>query len=337
MFVRNSWYVIAWSEEVGVQKPLGRVVIGEPVVLFRTAEGKAVALEDRCAHRRIQLSLGRITTDGKLICPYHGLTYDGTGACVHVPGQTGPTGIAIRSYPIEERHGLVWIWTGDAEQADPAKIFDLGWLDQPGLHHMKLYRHAKANYMLLNDNLADLLHVAFLHIPSGGGNESMSPAETSLKVDGFKYHFTRRTDDIPVPTGYGRMANTTGRVDRFHIVDFQGPSFHRIHTGVALAGTGGPDSTLPEGQGKWTITPHHFITPETEGSLHYFQIIAHFWAPSSDSWKFANTVVDEDIWAIENQQRNIDLAPDAPFHVIPSDGAMMTLRRIVERMIAAET
>jgi len=336
MFVRNCWYVVAWAEDIGHLQATARTVIGEALVLFRTSKNKIVAMEDRCAHRRMPLSSGRITADDKLICPYHGLTYDEQGNCVLVPGQNSPGNIRLRTYPVEERCGLVWVWMGAPKRADPSLIVDYSWLERPGWQQAKLYRHAKANYLLLNDNLADLLHVAYLHLPSGGGNEYMGPAKTELKIDGFAYHFVRQTSNIPSPTGYGRLSNAKGNVDRWHIVDFKGPSFYRVHTGVAETGTGGPNSTLPEGSGKWTIAPHHFITPETERSTHYFQVIGHQWQASSDSWRFMNSIMDEDVWAIEQQQQNIDRNPNAPVCTIASDKPLLAMRHIVESMLAAE-
>lgn len=335
--VRNSWYVVAYSDEVGRCQPLGRVAVGQPLVLFRTLEGKAVALQDRCAHRRMPLSKGRITEQDTLVCPYHGLTFDTRGVCVMVPGQATPGDICIRSFPVEERAGLVWVWTGERELADPNRIPDLSWLDRPGWNTTRLYRHANANYLLLNDNLADLLHVAYLHIPSGGGNEAMGLAEAKLKIEGDGYQFVRETKNIAAPASYGRLSAAKGNIDRWHIADFKAPSYYRIFTGVAETGTGGPDSTLPIGRGRWTIAPHHFVTPETESTTHYFQVVGHEWPSSSDSWRFLNSVIDEDVWAIEHQQKNIDLEPDAPTRHIPSDGPMIAMRRIVERMVALES
>jgi vanillate O-demethylase monooxygenase subunit len=321
---------------VGHLRPLARTIIGEPIALFRTSKGKPVAFEDRCPHRRMPLSLGRITDDDRLICAYHGLTFDEAGTCVSVPGQSTTYGISVRTFPVKERWGCVWVWLGDAQSADLTAIFDCSWLDQPGVRLTKLYRHAKANYLLLNDNLADLLHVAYLHLPSGGGNEFMGAAQSELKIDGTGYHFTRETLNIPSPASYGRLANAKRNVDRWHVVDFKGPSFYRIYTGVAETGSGGPKSTLPQGAGRWTILPHHLITPETENTLHYFQIVGHEWIPSSDFWRFQNQVIDEDVWAIEQQQRNIDLRPDAPTNGIASDGPMLAMHRIVEQMLQAE-
>ena len=85
MYLRNRWYVAAWANELD-GGPLGRTVMDEPVVFFRGGNGKVAALEDSCAHRYMPMSHGRVI-DGCIECPYHGLVYDATGACVKVPGQ----------------------------------------------------------------------------------------------------------------------------------------------------------------------------------------------------------------------------------------------------------
>jgi len=85
MWLRNCWQVIAFTNEVGTT-PLARVVQSEPIVLFRTQAGQAVALADRCPHRFAPLSLGRVVGD-EIQCGYHGLCFDRDGACVRVPGQ----------------------------------------------------------------------------------------------------------------------------------------------------------------------------------------------------------------------------------------------------------
>ena len=112
MFIRNAWYVGAWGTEVGRQTLMRRTLLNEPVVFFRKEDGTPVALEDKCAHRHAPLSEGRLQGDA-IECPYHGLQYDETGACVRIPGQsTIPPGCAVRSYPVVQRWGWVWIWPG---------------------------------------------------------------------------------------------------------------------------------------------------------------------------------------------------------------------------------
>ena len=129
MFLRNCWYVAAWSREVG-QEPLGRTLLNEPVVLYRTEDGVPAALEDRCCHRALPLSLGTVE-GGNLRCAYHGLLFGRDGVCVEVPGQTRmPPGSAVRSYPLVERAGWIWIWMGD-EAPDDSLLPDWWWMDHP--------------------------------------------------------------------------------------------------------------------------------------------------------------------------------------------------------------
>lgn len=101
-FVRNQWYVAAFGCEVG-RELLGRTVLGEPIVLYRTQDGTAVALADRCVHRRFPLSASRLDGD-RIVCGYHGFTYDTTGTCVYVPGQKRvPRTARVASYPVSSR------------------------------------------------------------------------------------------------------------------------------------------------------------------------------------------------------------------------------------------
>lgn len=335
MLVRNTWYVIAFSEEVAQGKPFARTVIGEAIVLFRNSQGRVAAMDDRCLHRRLPLSLGRVTADDTLVCAYHGLAYDGSGACVSVPGQATVPRQCVRTYPVEERNGLIWIWMGAAQKANVDAIFRCNALADARFNQTRLYRYARADYLLLNDNLADLSHVAFLH-SSTAGTAKMADAETTLTVDGLAYHFIRFTANIPAPDTYAQQAKFSGNVDRWHVVDFQAPSFFSVTPGAANAGTGGPDSTLPEGSGKWSFTAHHLITPETEKTMHYFMVATHEWPKTPESNRFFNTVVDEDVWVIESQQRSIDTRPDAPIVSIESDVPMFEMRRLVKKMWNAE-
>ena len=130
MFLKNCWYVAAWDHEV-TAAPLARTLLCEPVVLYRTEDGTAVALEDRCCHRALPLSMGKVVGD-RLQCGYHGLEFDSGGACVRVPGQAQiPPGASVRSYPLVERWKYLWIWMGDPALADEALIPNWWWFDHP--------------------------------------------------------------------------------------------------------------------------------------------------------------------------------------------------------------
>src|ERR1700692_3502336 len=103
MYVRNCWYVAAWDYELGRAAPMSRLILNEQIVLYRTAAGLPVAMEDRCCHRFAPLSRGRVEGDA-IRCLYHGLKYDSDGACIEIPGQTAiPRGARVRTYPVREK------------------------------------------------------------------------------------------------------------------------------------------------------------------------------------------------------------------------------------------
>ena len=105
-FVENCWYVAAWARDVRAD-PVSRTVLGRKIALFRGEDGVVGALEDRCPHRLLPLSQGRVKGNA-LCCGYHGLAFDGAGLCVDAPTQdTVPPGAGVRAYPVAERLGMV--------------------------------------------------------------------------------------------------------------------------------------------------------------------------------------------------------------------------------------
>ena len=119
-FLRNTWYVAMWSQDLKAGELVGRTYLNEPVVMFRDPDGRVNAMEDVCPHRLAPLSMGKLVCEGKHIrCAYHGLEFDGSGQCVVNPHASGriPKNSSVRSYPVVEKHSLIWIWMGD-EQPD---------------------------------------------------------------------------------------------------------------------------------------------------------------------------------------------------------------------------
>src|SRR6516164_1005936 len=164
MFVRNTWYVAAWADEVARGSILPRTLLGEPVILYRTESGTPGALEDRCCHRGAPLSLG--TVKGELVeCGYHGLQFDQSGRCLHIPLQQQiPSKARVKSYPIVERWRFLWIWMGDPALADPRLIPEHYCMDHPewDVSRGDVF-HVKANYQLVSDNFLDASHVVYVH------------------------------------------------------------------------------------------------------------------------------------------------------------------------------
>ncbi len=233
--IARAWYVAATSGELG-PRPLSRTVLGVPLVLFRGGDGRAVALLDRCPHRNVPLSLGRLR-GGTLECAYHGWRFDGQGRCCAVPGACDLTPDAparrVPTYLACEQDGYVWVYmdrTGEPEappfrfpQAE-ADATVRGTLEMPATLHATL------------ENILDVPHTALLH---RGLFRSGPRAEVEAVV--------RRGPDFveaeylgePRPPGLAArvLAPRGGRVahvDRFRLpsiaeVEYRlGPSFFRI-------------------------------------------------------------------------------------------------------------
>ncbi len=114
---RGYWYPVAWSAALG-RKPVALTLLGEPVMLVRDQHGNARALHNRCPHRGVPLSLGRQETPGTWSCIYHGWTYDicsGVMVACLTDGPDSPLNgrVRVRTYPVAERLGLVWVYVGD--------------------------------------------------------------------------------------------------------------------------------------------------------------------------------------------------------------------------------
>ncbi|MGH7091086.1 MAG: Rieske 2Fe-2S domain-containing protein, partial [Stellaceae bacterium] len=172
--LNNQWYCAAFGHELKTE-PLARTICNEPVVLYRKSDGAPVAFEDRCCHRRAPLSKGRVEGD-HLRCGYHGLLYEPSGAAIWAPGQDRmPPGARVRSYPVVESHGWIWLWTGDPALAErtPAPCYDK--YDDPNWAAYDQHLPVKANYFLVVDNLLDLSHLPFLHANTIGSPEDTDP------------------------------------------------------------------------------------------------------------------------------------------------------------------
>ena len=114
--VENAWYAAGLSGDFAPGKVHGRVIASKPMVLWRNQDDRISVFDDRCIHKRMPLSAGRIMDDGCLECVYHGLRYDADGICVAIPSQPDgpiPARARLRPYPLCEQQGLVWVWPGD--------------------------------------------------------------------------------------------------------------------------------------------------------------------------------------------------------------------------------
>src|SRR5579875_3850809 len=115
VLVKNAWYVVGLSKDFEKQVLHGQVVAERPLVLWRAEDGNVVAFDDRCCHKRMPLSAGKLLENGWLRCAYHGLCFDTQGACVSIPAHPDgmiPPAAKLQTVPVVEQDGLVWVWPG---------------------------------------------------------------------------------------------------------------------------------------------------------------------------------------------------------------------------------
>ena len=158
----DYWYPLAWSDELKAGQILGRRFAGEPIALYRGESGRVFALEDRCAHRQVPLHLGVVTGD-VLKCHYHGWAYDCSGKCTDVPylgKERRPNG--VRSYPVREIDGLIFIFPGKAELAEERLPSSLGASQRRDYKTRRLNREVACHYTFMHENLFDMNH-QFMH------------------------------------------------------------------------------------------------------------------------------------------------------------------------------
>jgi vanillate O-demethylase monooxygenase subunit len=337
MFVRNAWYVAAWHHEV-TRVMKRRILLNEPVVLFRTDSGEPVALEDRCCHRQAQLSMGKLA--GNIVtCPYHGLQFDTTGKCVKVPSQDlVPKSASVKSYPVVERNQWIWIWMGDPAKADPALIEDFHWMDDPAWGAAGDYMHVEGNYLLIVENLLDTTHLPFLH-PDTLGTDAFARSEFDVKREGDRITVTRwLMNELPAAFHKQMGEFPDGmKVDRWQITHFAPPAFVKLDVGSSPVGTGARQGDRSKGVNMWNLNG---ITPETEKTTHYF------WA---QAWNFKlgerwigdmlrqqiYTIFLQDLAMIKAQQKNMDLGPSHAV-ALGQDKAWTAMRGIVDRLVREE-
>jgi vanillate O-demethylase monooxygenase subunit len=340
MFPKNAWYVACTPDEID-DKPLGRMVCGEKMALFRGQEGQASALEDFCPHRGAALSLGHVC-EGKLVCGYHGLVMGCNGKTDSMPGQRVAGFPAIKAYPVIERYGFVWVWPGDAALADASKLHHLHWAESPEWAYGGGMYHVACDYRLMIDNLMDLTHETYVHTTSIGQKE-IDETPVSTKTVGQEVVTSRFMNGVMAPPFWRANMHSNGlpidhAVDRWQICHFTPPSHVLIEVGVALAGHGGYDAPADK---KVSAIVVDFITPETETSMWYFWGMARNFNVKDRNLtaqikEGQGKVFSEDTAVLEAQQRNLTLHKNRKLLMLNIDAGGVQSRRIIERLIAAE-
>ncbi|MGE5793338.1 MAG: Rieske 2Fe-2S domain-containing protein [Bacteroidota bacterium] len=336
MFLRNCWYVIAWDHEVPAGGLLARSVLNEPIIVFRKADSGFAALEDRCCHRHAPLSKGRYEGDG-VRCGYHGLKFDGDGRCVDAPGLDRiPPQARVKAYPVAVRNKWVFVWMGDPAKAEERLLPDNFSNDHPDWRNRPGYLHYDTPYLLICDNLLDFSHLSYVHEKTLGGSTAIARARPEIEMLERGVRVSRRVPDVPPPPYYAKIRRFAGNVDRWFVYDFLFP-------GTLLMSSGGKPRGQPEPDPANSVLLHscQTLTPETDGTTHYFFQQSHR-ADAGDAsvtegiYQSLVTAFNEDRDMITAQYGAIRRDPGAAMLPLAIDAALVRYRTLLEAAIAAE-
>ncbi len=333
--VRNGWYVAAFARDV-TRQPLSRIILNQPMALYRKENGDAVAVGGRCPHRHFPLGAGSVRADD-IVCGYHGISFGPDGRCTGIPAQDKvPATYRIPTYPLVEHGMWLWIWTGDPDLADAALLPDLDAIGfrGNGMVAAPFYTHEVAcRYQLLNDNLLDLSHLAILHSSSIGTIDDATTPEVRTKRPGF-ISSRRMMRNSPATQSIRALKGYDGMVDRLSGMDFYLPGFH---AGIADV-TYPADHPDKAGEPISTIRVFHAVTPATRNRCHYFFGQATpGGAGLDDSKEFLKPVLEEDIFASEEIEKMLALIGGQPEELLlKSDQNAVEARRMLQMMMDAE-
>jgi len=338
-YLKNAWYVAAWSDEIKPGQLFSRRILDQAIVFFRQSDGTLAAIADRCPHRFAPLHMGALTGDC-IQCPYHGLQFAGDGRCTHNPHGDGaiPKAARVRAYAVTERHLAVWIWMGEPDAADPAKIPDYSFIAAAKTTARTTgYLPTGANYELLTDNIMDLTHVDFLHPTTlGGGALSRAKAQVSQAGEQVRICWEARGEVAP-PSFAKHLSDPRARADLKTEVVWNPPALMCISVYAATAGQ-------PFEQG-YIAKALHLMTPESDTSTHYFFANTRNVRTDDGDYNQQHYKVmlgvfsGEDKPMVEGQQRNMnttDLMSLKPV-LLAGDAGPMRVRRILGRLIQEES
>ena len=339
-FLKNTWYVAANAYELD-EPMVSRKICNEQVVMFRRADGSVAALHDRCPHRFVPLSMGKRVAD-TIRCGYHGLRFDGDGNCVEAPhdDDSQKARACVKGYAAVERDRLIWIWMGEAAQADPSLIPEFSFFSETDKYtSCQGYTYMKGNYQLIADNLLDLSHIHYLH---PGVHEGSNFEDFTNKVK-------REGDSVWSMLHRHHYHIDASKRGLFEIgdgpEDVEGQGHSRWDApGVLFVDTAFWDhgKTIDEGY----RTPNaHLITPETEYTSHYFWGSGRTYALDSEPFTqmaaatMKNVFETQDGPMVEAQQRDMGESSDFLKHnpiILKADAAGVMARRIMQQKLRAE-
>jgi phenylpropionate dioxygenase-like ring-hydroxylating dioxygenase large terminal subunit len=292
--VLRHWFAVARADRLK-NKPLAVTVLDTPLVIARLPGGDIVALEDRCPHRQVPLSAGRIVRQG-IQCPYHGWTFGADGRCVAMPGlppQECVPNVGARRVAVLQVDGLIWVRLSAEGQAAPPSMVNEA---SVGTRRFLWQTRWGAYVVDAIENFLDPLHTHLVHPGLVRRNGHRDAVRVRLV-----------TTDEGFMVDYQGQARQSGLLYRL----FESP---RASECAHFAGAGSACIEYRYLNGSVVRISLHF-TPETVERTHVFTTLhvenrwAPAWAVRAFVWPFLKKVATQDQRILELQAANMKRFP----------------------------
>ena len=318
MVESTMWHPVALAADV-VQAPVAARLLDQPVVLWRDGAGTVQAFADQCPHRGARLSLGRVTPEGRLECPYHGWQFAAGGQCTQVPALPAfvpPSTHCARSFDAREAHGLVWVRMAAGDTPLPRFVAE----DDARLRKLNCGPYdVAASAPRIIENFLDMSHFGFVHEGWLGSRDAtaiddyrVEPTATGLLASGCKAWQPQSNLHSTAPAQVEYTYEVTA-------------PYAAVLTKVPEAGTTAVDG--------WRESIALFICPVSAVSSRvWFRLaVADFESPDAKLQAFQHTIFTQDQPVLESQQpQRLPLDLPAELHT-PADRASSAYRRFLRQ------
>ncbi len=303
----DSWYAAGTVPEINAKKPVSRVILGQRLVLWRTRAGRSLAFSDRCLHRNAPLSAGDLFDDC-IGCPYHGWVYNADGRLVVIPAQAEGDEVPdlrVRSWPVVERYGLVWVWMGDGEPT--GEPFSMPYWDTDGWQTYYMVTEFDNGVTQLAENFMDVHHTVFVH-KGWFRNEARTKVDMTVERTDHSVLVTYHQPNDKI--GFtSRILNPTGEpmvhTDRFYMPNTTRVDYHFGARGFVITSTITPEE--PYKSRVYTLISYNL------GSRTVGRLIKPFLRP------YTRTVIQQDVDIMAIQGANLKAHDVESFHHSEAD------------------
>ena len=317
--LKNFWYAVEFAHAVE-RRPRKVTCLGQDFVLWRRRDGQVACLSDLCVHRGGALSMGPLTSEDRIACPYHGWEYDPDGTCVLIPANPPGRGIPkkarVDAYPVVERYGMIWAFLGDLPEEERPPIPVIPQHDDPAYRAVYWETTVEANYERTLENVVDAAHTPFVHGTAFGNPDKPEIPDYEMTGDDWHAEADIRLSP-PLPKGlWGALARRRPRAE--HVIVSNGwylPNIVKLHVRLPFGDLILYDHNIPLSQTRTLVK-----------IVGYRNFFTGAWADGNASKRIAR-IFEQDRRVVESQRPELlpyDLG--AELH-LRSDALQVAYRR----------